>query len=92
MPLESVATVELGAGPAQIDRYDRRRNITVEATLQGQPLGEALKAVDALPSLANLPAGVFRAQAGDAEIMRELFDNFALAMAIGVLCRMTHSS
>ena len=86
VPLEAVATVELGAGPAQIDRYDRQRNITIDATLQGQPLGEVMEVVDKLPSLATVPAGVKRVEAGDAEIMNELFGSFGLAMGVGVLC------
>ena len=43
-------------------------------------------AVEALPSLARLPAGVTRATVGDAEVMVELFTSFGLAMLTGVLC------
>ncbi len=39
-----------------------------------------------LPSLVNLPAGVRKIDAGDAERMKELFGSFGLAMVTGVLC------
>jgi multidrug efflux pump subunit AcrB len=38
--LANVASIELGSGPAQIDRYDRVRNVNIEVELNGQPLGE----------------------------------------------------
>ena len=38
--LANVATVSIGGGPAEIDRYDRLRNINFEIELNGQPLGE----------------------------------------------------
>jgi HAE1 family hydrophobic/amphiphilic exporter-1 len=42
-------------------------------------------AIKALPTLKNLPQGVRLVEIGDAEVMRELFTNFGLAMATGVL-------
>jgi multidrug efflux pump subunit AcrB len=84
--LGSVATLNLESGPAQIDRYDRQRNITFEVELAGQPLGKVQAAALALPSLKSLPAGVEIAPIGDAEMMKELFASFGLAMFTGVLC------
>ena len=40
---------------SQIDRYDRSRNVTISADLGGTPLGEAIGAVEQLPSIRNLP-------------------------------------
>ena len=40
----------------------------------------------ALPSLAQLPAGVTQTTIGDAEAMAELFESFGLAMTTGILC------
>ena len=84
--LANVAAISLGGGPAEIDRYDRLRNINFEIELNGQPLGEVEKAALALPSLRNLPPGVMQTTIGDAEAMGELFASFGLAMATGVLC------
>jgi multidrug efflux pump subunit AcrB len=84
--LGNVATLALESGPAQIDRYDRQRNISFEIELAGQPLGKVQAAAMALPSIKNMPAGVEVAPIGDAEMMKELFASFGLAMFTGVMC------
>ena len=84
--IANVATLEITGGPAEIDRYDRLRNINFDIELNGQPLGEIEQKALALPSLKNLPPGVLQATVGDAESMAELFQSFGLAMATGVLC------
>jgi multidrug efflux pump subunit AcrB len=84
--LGSVATLSLESGPAQIDRYDRERNISFDIELAGQPLGKVQAAVKALPTVKNMPSGVEMAPIGDAEAMQELFASFGLAMFTGVMC------
>ena len=84
--LGQVATLELTGGPAVIDRYDRSRNINFEIELSGLPLGDVAAAVQELPAVKNLPAGVKVVEIGDAEVMGELFASFGLAMLTGVLC------
>ncbi|HSV54661.1 MAG TPA: efflux RND transporter permease subunit [Burkholderiaceae bacterium] len=84
--LGQVATLEVTGGPSMIDRYDRSRNITFEIELSGLQLGDVAAAVQQLPSIKNLPAGVKVAEIGDAEVMGELFLSFGLAMLTGVLC------
>ncbi len=84
--LGNVATLSIDSGPAQIDRYNRQRNVNFEIELNQQPLGDVKNAALALPSLQNLPAGVIQTEIGDAEAMAELFASFGLAMLTGVLC------
>jgi multidrug efflux pump subunit AcrB len=84
--LGQVASIEVTGGPAVIDRYDRQRNINFEIELSGMPLGDVTEAVQKLPSMQSLPAGVRVVEVGDAEVMGELFASFGLAMLIGVLC------
>ncbi|MEP7295369.1 MAG: efflux RND transporter permease subunit [Burkholderiales bacterium] len=84
--LGNVATLVIDSGPAQIDRYDRQRNINFELELNGQPLGEVEKQAQALPSLKSMPAGITQRGVGDAEAMGELFASFGLAMLTGVAC------
>lgn len=86
VPLSSVATLSIESGPAQIDRYDRLRNVNIEIELNGQPLGDVERQALALPSLQQLPPGVIQTTVGDAEAMGELFESFGLAMLTGVLC------
>ncbi|MHA6913040.1 efflux RND transporter permease subunit [Ralstonia pseudosolanacearum] len=86
VPLENIADIALSSGPAQIDRFDRSRNVTISVGLEGGALGEVNQAVEALPSVRKLPPGVHRIASGDVEGMQELFGGFLLAMFAGVLC------
>lgn len=84
--LSQVATLQMTGGPAVIDRLNRARNVNFEVELSGAPLGDVTAAVEKLPSIMNLPAGVKQLALGDAEVMGELFASFGLAMLTGVLC------
>ncbi len=85
VPLVAVADISFGSGPAQIDRFDRSRQVTVGANLQGIELGEGIELVQALPAFTNLPDGVREQPAGDAEIQQEIFSRFGLALGTAVM-------
>ena len=86
VPLSTVADLTLGRGPTAIDRYDRTVRVAVEGDLQGSDaLGSIIEQVMALPAATNLPEGVTIRQTGDAEIMGEVFEGFALAMGAGLM-------
>ena len=85
VPLKSVADLSFGEGPTKVRRYNQSRRLSLEADLNGVELGTAMKAIRALPTMKNLPNGVHLVDVGAAEVMTELFTNFALAMATGVL-------
>ncbi|MEB0135984.1 efflux RND transporter permease subunit [Actimicrobium sp. CCC2.4] len=84
--LGTVASITMESGPAQIDRLNRSRNVTLNIELGSRTLGDVNKEARALPSLRNLPPSVKIAELGDAQEMKALFASFGLAMAIGVLC------
>jgi multidrug efflux pump subunit AcrB len=84
--LANVADITMESGPAQIDRLNRSRNVTLEVELNGRSLGEVNTEARALPALKNLPASVQIAELGDAQEMQALFASFGIAMLIGVLC------
>ena len=84
--LANVATVTMASGPAQIDRLNRRRNVTLDVELGARSLGDVNREARALPAMQNLPPSVKIAELGDAQEMVALFASFGLAMAIGVLC------
>lgn len=86
VPLGSVADLQMLSGPSELTRYDRMRNVNLKVELNGRPLGDVEGAAAALPSLRNLPRDVVQAAAGDAEVMGELANGFAVAMFAGVLC------
>lgn len=86
VPLSAVATFDYGQGPTAIDRYDRTRRIVLGAGLTtGTALGDAVKAVMALPAARNLPPGVEIKQFGAAEVMGEVFESFEKAMGAGLM-------
>jgi multidrug efflux pump subunit AcrB len=84
--LENVAALDVGSGPLEITRHDRKRNINIEVQLNGLPMGDVEQAISALPSLRRLPPGIERGALGDAEEFGELAAGFGVAMLTGVLC------
>jgi multidrug efflux pump subunit AcrB len=86
VPLASVASLSLASGPSKIDRYDRRRFVTVDADLGNMALGTATAAATALPAVQAMPSSVTLIETADAEIATELAAGFGMALVIGVLC------
>ena len=84
--LGNVADISLASGPAEIQRFDRRRNVNFDIELNTRSLGEVEAAIERLPSLKAMPPGVTRQAIGDAEEMRVLFGSFGIAMLTGILC------
>jgi hydrophobe/amphiphile efflux-1 (HAE1) family protein len=86
VPLSTVAEVEMGSGPAQINRLDRARQVTIEASLApGLPLGQALSLVHQLPAYKSLPAIITDTPSGDVEIQKDIFTGFGQALAAAIL-------
>ncbi|MGB6294848.1 MAG: efflux RND transporter permease subunit [Rivularia sp. (in: cyanobacteria)] len=85
VPLLAVADIRFGSGAATINRFDRMRQVSVEANLQGISLGDGLEAVNELEAMKTLPAEVMRRSAGDAEIMEEIFGRFGTALGLAVM-------
>ena len=86
VPLHTIATLYTASGSATISRFDRERRISVEADLKdGYTIGSVLDAVNTLPIMQNLPAGIHNPEYGDSEYMNEMFEQFGLAMGFGVL-------
>ena len=84
--LGQVATLEIASSPAEINRYDRSRNVNFEIELSNSELGDVKDAVQKLASIKQLPASVRQVEVGDAEVQDELFASFSWAMLTGVLC------
>lgn len=85
VPLTAVADIAFQPGAARIERFDRERRATIEGQLDpGVSLGDANKAIDALPTLANLPDGVSKPAYGQSEDMNELFASFGFAILAGI--------
>jgi HAE1 family hydrophobic/amphiphilic exporter-1 len=82
--LDEVADVDFQAGAAQINRLNRKRQITIVAELNGSEMGGALRRISQLPVMKHLPADVGTADIGQQQAMKELFGSFGLAIFAGV--------
>ncbi|MDY7022661.1 MAG: efflux RND transporter permease subunit, partial [Cyanobacteriota bacterium] len=85
VPLSAVADHTIGSGPATIDRFDRARQVSIEANLEGMSLGDAIAKVQALPAMNPLPPDVEEKSDGDAKIMIDVFSRFLGALGLAVL-------
>jgi multidrug efflux pump subunit AcrB len=85
VPLSRVAEISFGSGPTTIQRENQQRRVFVGADIAANGVyGDAIKEVNALPLMTNLPAGVSNPAAGQDEILIELIQNFIIAVISGV--------
>ena len=84
--LNAVADIRIGSGPAEIKRFNRSRQVTIEANLQGISLGDALTQIRALPAMNPLPSDVQEEPAGDVKVMRDIFSGFLGALGLAIIC------
>jgi HAE1 family hydrophobic/amphiphilic exporter-1 len=82
--LDAVADVDFQAGPTTINRLNRKRQITINAELNGVELGQAARAINGLPIMKHLPPGVGPADVGQQQAFKELMSSFGLAIFAGV--------
>jgi hydrophobe/amphiphile efflux-1 (HAE1) family protein len=86
VPLRTVADIEVGGGPVQIDRYDRMRRVTFSANLGNNAnLGGATDKINALPTMKSLPPSISQGSVGEVKIMMDIFQGFAFALGTAVL-------
>jgi HAE1 family hydrophobic/amphiphilic exporter-1 len=84
--LENFAHVVRGLGPAQIDRYNRQRQITVFTNLNpGKPMEEGIRDMNRLIQELGLPAGYDYAVAGRARRLEETIRNFGMAFLLSLI-------
>lgn len=85
VPLKRVAEIRFGAGPTQIQRYNQSRRVFVGADLgEGQVKGPVMAAIQNLPIMKNLPAGVSNAPVGEDKWQAEMISNFVTAVISGI--------
>ena len=85
VPLKVVAEVSIGSGPTVIRRYAQKRRIVISADLaQGLVTSDAMKSIDALPSVKKLPTGIEKVTFGQQKMMNELILNFFTAVVSGI--------
>lgn len=85
--LRNVATIREEAGPVQIDRYNRARQITILANLERdrKVLGEAVEELGRVIREIGLPPGYTYEFAGEADAMQESFFYLMFALFLAVI-------
>jgi HAE1 family hydrophobic/amphiphilic exporter-1 len=85
IPVGYVAAIRPGSGPSKINRYDRQREIRVDANLDVRTLGEVLGDVQKETAKLELPAGYRVTVTGSGEQQAESFGNIFLALGLAVV-------
>jgi hydrophobic/amphiphilic exporter-1 (mainly G- bacteria), HAE1 family len=83
--VSDVAQLKADVGPASIDRYNRQRQISVNANLQGVPLGEVLANARVKVDELHLKAGYQAVFGGSARTLAEASSNFTIALVLAVI-------
>src|SRR6185436_12612244 len=83
--VSDVAQLTRDRGPASIDRYNRQRQISVNANLQGVPLGDVLAQARRKVEELHLKAGYQAVFGGSARTLAEASDNFTIAMILAII-------
>jgi HAE1 family hydrophobic/amphiphilic exporter-1 len=83
--LSDVAQLKLDYGPNNIQRYNRQRNIQMNAGLDGLPLGDAVAAVREKVSELNLKPGYQLVFSGSARQLAQASNDFSIAILLAVL-------
>ncbi len=82
--VSDVAQLSMGSAPASIDRYDRQRQITVNASLDGAVLGTVLDATRAKVEEMHLKPGYQVVFGGNAKTLNEASNDFVIAIILAV--------
>lgn len=80
--LDSVAYIEEGTGPSQIDRHNRQRQVTVQANLNGIDTRSALAIMNDIFHRLNTGAEYSGGVTGMSEEMTKMFSSFLLAFVL----------
>jgi HAE1 family hydrophobic/amphiphilic exporter-1 len=82
--LANVVKIDEGTGPSVINRVDRQRAITIFASLEGKPLGEAKGELDEIAGRI-LPSDYLPRYQGMADTMKESFGFLLFALMLGII-------
>jgi HAE1 family hydrophobic/amphiphilic exporter-1 len=83
--LSDVAQLKLDYGPNNIQRYNRQRNIQMNAGLDGLPLGDAVAAVREKVAELNLKPGYALVFSGSAKQLAQASNDFGIAVLLAVV-------
>lgn len=83
--LDQVADIGTVAAPAEIRRFDNRREILVSANITGRTLGDVTETLQGLTASRDLPAGYRIRFGGEAETMQETVGHMGTALSMAII-------
>src|SRR6266852_4083200 len=83
--VSDVAQLKSDYGPASIDRYNRQRQISVNANIDRVPLGEVLAAARVKVDELHMKPGYQAVFGGSARALAEASSNFTIAIVLAVI-------
>jgi hydrophobic/amphiphilic exporter-1 (mainly G- bacteria), HAE1 family len=84
VPLEQIATVTMGKGPAQIQHTDGKRMIAVSANAQGRSPGEVTSDAMKIARQIDFPSGYGIELGGASRDQKEVFTEMGIALVMGI--------
>jgi hydrophobe/amphiphile efflux-1 (HAE1) family protein len=84
VPLDQIANVTMGKGPAQIQHLDGKRMVAVSANTQGRASGEVTKDAMDLAKQIEFPTGYGITLGGASRDQQEVFSEMATALLMGI--------
>ncbi|MGA9119553.1 MAG: efflux RND transporter permease subunit [Bacteroidota bacterium] len=85
IPVSFVADLTQGSGPSKINRFDRQREIRIDANMAGRTLGEVLGDIQQRTRTIPLPPGYFISVTGSGEQQAQGFANIFLSLGLAVM-------
>jgi HAE1 family hydrophobic/amphiphilic exporter-1 len=84
VPLDQIATITMGKGPAKIQHSDGKRMIAVSANAQGRSAGEVTADMLKLAKQIEFPEGYGLELGGASRDQKEVFSEMGIALVMGI--------
>ena len=85
VPVYYVADISPGSGPSKINRFDRQREIRIDANMSGRLLGEVLGDIMTRARALDAPPGYSVSVTGSGEQQAQSFLNIFIALGLAVV-------
>ena len=85
VPISYVAAVGQGSGPSKINRYDRQREIRIDANTSGHSLGEVLGSILKQTAVLPLEPGYSVDVTGTGQTQSESFVNILISLGLAIV-------
>jgi multidrug efflux pump subunit AcrB len=84
VPLDQIAKITMGKGPAQIQHLDGKRTVTVSANVEGRGSGEVTEDAKKLAKAIDFPTGYGITLGGSSRDQEEVFSEMFTALLMGI--------